>query len=623
MTIRVPNPIKLDEERVQIGDTVAFVDKINRMQKKLEDFSAELKPFTDDFEAALETIKLATKQQAEAGTDNVKLMTALRVAQRIDAVLNGHKLPVVLTGSQEVYPLAQNEIEIVNHDMFASYSAVVSEGAVEIQGNKLIVTTDAAAPNADAEFDLTIIQNGYSRLIKLIRKAMPEGSQSFTQAGSHVFTVPEGVYRLSAVAIGAGGYGGGNLAFANDVPVRPHQKINIQVGAAGVAQSTAQDEWVGRTGSSIIEFNGKLFLLGGFNAGEFSDVWSSSDGVKWVQGANLPKSVNGASLVAFKNKLWVIEGSTSVLCSQNGDHWSRVRQTTLLVLQKHSSVVFNNKIWIYGGYKEGNYLNEIRSSSDGVNWQQSSAPSWVGRSSFSCLVFNNKVWIMGGINSGASLLKDVWSSTDGENWIQVNSNAPWGGRRDHGSVVFKGKMWIIGGYQGSNKNDVWSSPDGVNWTQEVASAPWSPRDGHSCVVFNDKIWVISGRNSKDVWCSADGVNWTQSTFVDGDSADSIIDGVVRVYGAKENPSVPAFKALSSHPVVGFKGGRGLAHGGSSAGYDADGASGSNPSAGIGLDGLSSAGNFGKGVVPNTGASAESGAVKIIWGKDKNYPSNVN
>src|SRR3989338_1377457 len=48
------------------------------------------------------------------------------------------------------------------------------------------------------------------------------------------------------------------------------------------------------------------------------------------------------------------------------------------------------------------------------------------------VVYNNKIWIFGG-TSGTQ--REVFSSTDGSSWTLVTSNAGWGARRSHSAVV--------------------------------------------------------------------------------------------------------------------------------------------------------------------------------------------
>jgi hypothetical protein len=248
--------------------------------------------------------------------------------------------------------------------------------------------------------------------------------------------------------------------------------------------------FLGRDGAGALSFQGKLWLLGGWNPAYLpvtnSEVWSSEDGVNWKLVTLAP--------------------------------WER----------RHDAgyAVFNNKMWIVGGDKNtGHYQNNVWSSADGVNWElvTDNVP-WANRATQYVLTFNDRLWLMGGqkifeSSTPVVAFNDVWSSWDGANWQQETPNAAWSPRGlIMGSVEFQGRVWVIGGGQYDVRtfnNDVWSSADGVHWTLVLAQAPWSPRQFHNITVFDNKIWVLAGGDAQnqggvnDIWYSTDGVQWTQ------------------------------------------------------------------------------------------------------------------
>lgn len=140
----------------------------------------------------------------------------------------------------------------------------------------------------------------------------------------------------------------------------------------------------------------------------------------------------------------------------------------------------------------------------GATWTQTTAAApWATRGGHTSVVFNNAMWIIGGGG-----YNDVWKSNDGINWTQVTAAASWAGRSWHTSVVFNNEMWVIGGSSTTGYvNDVWHSPDGIAWTQATAAAPWQGRDWFSSVVFKNKMWVMGGEDEtlgvafNDVWYS--------------------------------------------------------------------------------------------------------------------------
>lgn len=242
---------------------------------------------------------------------------------------------------------------------------------------------------------------------------------------------------------------------------------------------TSNADFSTRTEHSLIEFNGKLWVIGGYhasnggvNGGLLNDVWSSSDGINWTE------EVPNDSSTSFQPRA------------------------------HHTTIVFQNKIWVIGGSGLSNtFYNDVWSSPDGVNWtQETNNANFPGRFAHTSEVFDNKLWIIGGRDQ-FSYYDDVWSSTDGINWVQETNNADFKPRGYHSSGVFEGRIWVIGGFASGDKNDVWSSSDGINWVQETTNANFSERRGQSTTIYKNRIWVIAGGLNNDVWSSADGINW--------------------------------------------------------------------------------------------------------------------
>ena len=204
----------------------------------------------------------------------------------------------------------------------------------------------------------------------------------------------------------------------------------------------------------------------------------------------------------------------------------------------HSTVVFDNKVWVIGGWS-GGPKNDVWNSSDGINWTMATENAeFSPRSGHVSVVFDNKIWVIGGwIDNGLS--NDVWYSSDGINWSVANNNAPFLGVADYSAVVMNNKIWILGGWSNDGyKNDVWSSDDGISWVRLTNNAAFSARSRHAAVVYNDKLWVIAGHDNfsnpiearNDVWYSSDGINWTAAT--ENASFDGLVDHTATVYDNK-------------------------------------------------------------------------------------------
>lgn len=92
-----------------------------------------------------------------------------------------------------------------------------------------------------------------------------------------------------------------------------------------------------------------------------------------------------------------------------------------------------------GGLDNGTIRrNWVHSSSDLINWTQLADATWTARAHHQGVVFNNKIYIMGGYDGNEK--KDVYS-WDGSAW-QFEGDADWPERRNFCSAVSDGRMFI-------------------------------------------------------------------------------------------------------------------------------------------------------------------------------------
>jgi hypothetical protein len=188
-----------------------------------------------------------------------------------------------------------------------------------------------------------------------------------------------------------------------------------------------------------------------------------------------------------------------------------------------------------GKYGQNEYDGEL-------TWTKvSSSNDWVGRYKHASTVFDDKLWILGGYGYQGmdkdSYLEDVWYSSDGKTWENATMNAPWKGRTGHAVVVLNNKMLLIGGYAVDEDavsthetnhymNDVWESTDGETWTLVTNNASFGGRAYHAAIVVNvsgtDTLFVIGGRKNgteyyDDIWKTTDGSNWSKVNLTADDT----------------------------------------------------------------------------------------------------------
>ncbi len=302
-----------------------------------------------------------------------------------------------------------------------------------------------------------------------------------------------------------------------------------------------------RDGAGALTFQGKMWLIGGWNPRDkkhfpricSNDVWSSKSGLTWDlvkpntfldRSFDPEKDWEGrhtAGYVVFKNKMWIVGGDVNqgnyqndVWNSADGKNWTLVNKGKPVPWGPralHYTVAFKDKIWVIGGQtmpafskSEEVFYRDVWTSTDGVNWEKITPkePFWSKRGMIGgSAVFKDRIWILGGGTYDTPKIKtrnfynDVWSSADGVEWKQHLKAAPWDARQYHEVAVFDGRMWVLEGYSlgKGNRNDVWHSADGVNW-HEVPNTPWAPRHAASVFAYNNALWMVAGNNMQsDVW----------------------------------------------------------------------------------------------------------------------------
>jgi len=177
----------------------------------------------------------------------------------------------------------------------------------------------------------------------------------------------------------------------------------------------------------------------------------------------------------------------------------------------HGVAVFNDKLFIVGGYRNGGYSAAVHSSADGINWiEETSDAGFTPRMAHGLAVFDGKLWVVGGTGTGD--YGDVWWSADGATWTRATDAPGFTPRYASAVFAFNGKLWLIGGWDNTDteRNDIWSTSNGTTWTREVETAPFSARNFHQVTEMNGTLYLLgTSSDSNDVWTSSDATNWTQ------------------------------------------------------------------------------------------------------------------
>lgn len=164
-------------------------------------------------------------------------------------------------------------------------------------------------------------------------------------------------------------------------------------------------------------FNNKIWIIGGEDKSEkYGDIWNSEDGITWVkQKENLPfGNRSGSQIVTLNNKLFLL--NNDVWSSTDGLNWEKVTDEIVKGEQifGYSAQVFDNKIWLLGCNRNGEFSSQVLLSLDGKIWQTQNAP-WLPRGGIAATVHKNKIYMTGGKYGGTAnhpdfrYDNDVWT----------------------------------------------------------------------------------------------------------------------------------------------------------------------------------------------------------------------
>lgn len=251
---------------------------------------------------------------------------------------------------------------------------------------------------------------------------------------------------------------------------------------------TPSAPWIHSDLAMSFTFRNKMWMMGGWYNGRLAghsasnEVWSSKDGVSWKKNVNKASWTAriAAAVVEFKGRIWMLGGvenyyfgdssslKNDVWYSKNGRSWRlATEEAPWSPRAYHQAAVLNGKMYVFGG---GNYVpdyratNDVWSTEDGINWTKECNAPWHERLWFSSVVYRNRIWVLGGwSNHPYKNWSDVWYSSDGVHWTEYKCDIVWKERHELSAFVFRDKIWIAGGMIPPLTNDVWSLQLPEDW----------------------------------------------------------------------------------------------------------------------------------------------------------------
>jgi hypothetical protein len=323
------------------------------------------------------------------------------------------------------------------------------------------------------------------KLVVLVLLVLALGTRAFAQkTGPDWVQVTESAAWQPRDSAGEVAYGGKMWLFGGWFQSFEAPPRDVWSSADGATWTRVSKEapWIHSDLPMTIAFDHKMWLMGGWYNGRLpghsasNEVWWSTDGATWTQAtpkAGWSPRLAGA-LVEFQGKMWILGGTenyyfgdasslkSDVWCSEDGVHWEQVADDAGWSPRAYNqAAVLGDTMYIFGG---GNYvpdyfaLNDVWASKDGATWTcVSEAAPWHPRLWFSTAVYRDRMWVLGGwSNDPSKNWDDVWHSKDGATWTRLKSNVVWPERHEHSVFVHRDKLWVAGGMTPPLNSQVWS-----------------------------------------------------------------------------------------------------------------------------------------------------------------------
>jgi hypothetical protein len=161
-------------------------------------------------------------------------------------------------------------------------------------------------------------------------------------------------------------------------------------------------------------FDNKIWIIGGEDKDtKYADIWNSADGVNWIkqkENAAFGKR-SGSQVVQLKGRLYLLDND--VWSSADGLTWQK--ETDKIVKGEeifgYSAQVMDDKIWLLGCNRNGQFSSQVLVSEDGKNWSGRNAP-WSPRGGIAATVHKGKIYMTGGKYGGTPSLPDFRYSND-------------------------------------------------------------------------------------------------------------------------------------------------------------------------------------------------------------------
>jgi hypothetical protein len=269
--------------------------------------------------------------------------------------------------------------------------------------------------------------------------------------------------------------------------------------------------WSARTQPGCVAANGGIYVFGGYDGTNFlNDVWFTVDGITWtnILAAAPWQARSSLGAVYFNNKLYVIagQGATGGVATAFNDVWSSVNgvdwvNTTSSAFASGRYgmpvVIYNNTLWVIGGGLTATVNTaDVYSSSNGSTWTLvTTTPGYSARVFHNALVFQTPVsvsqyryptlWLFDGLFNATTFLGDVWyGNINAALQTSYPLTPTTGGQRYQFNTFVNGQYMLI-----KNQSDFWVLSSGT--LVKINDPNYPSQTVPGIVVLNQYAYVMT------------------------------------------------------------------------------------------------------------------------------------
>lgn len=212
----------------------------------------------------------------------------------------------------------------------------------------------------------------------------------------------------------------------------------------------------------------------------------------------------------------------------------------------HSQVVYNGKLYVFGGYDSSdNTLGDLWCyDPTDDSWTQLTSGA-TPRYGHSAAVINDTMYIFGG--NKLPRLNDLWAyDLVNDSWAEISTTGGPGVRTAHKATAAGGLMYIFGGYNNGRLNDFWSyDPVANNWT-ELNNGGLTARSDYGMDVKSGHVYIFGGTAdagvlgdlweyeiATDTWTNLDNDNSIARRYLTF-SAETDADPFLYIFGGQDD-----------------------------------------------------------------------------------------